>query len=293
MFGKRPDATLCDDVPAYRRIMLYLMRGANESVVNFTQEIDVTETMDFIARWNAVHPRKRISPFHLCVWAIVRTLDARPQLNRFVAGGKTWQRDGTWITYAAKKHMADEKSPLVTLKERFDPAWSFAETVDVFYKDLGEGRSDDKSYTDKELDLLLRLPGPLLWLGVKALKGLDTLGLLPRSFVDEDPMFASVFMANMGSLKMDSVYHHLYEYGNCPIFAVVGRVDDVAKVEAGKVVARKTLYLRYSYDERIADGMYAQNSMEYLRGIIEDPAAAGAAIPGEGEAAVVPLAKPE
>lgn len=291
MFGKRPDATLCQDIPAYRRMMLYLMPGSNESAVNFTQEIDVTETLAFVQRWNQAQPQRRISPFHVVVWAVVRTLDARPQLNRFAAGRKTWQRDGIWITYAAKKRMADEGSPLVTLKERFDPVWTFSETVDVFYKDLREGRSDEKSYTDRELDLLLRLPGPLLRVGVKALRGLDSLGLLPRSFVDEDPMFTSVFMANMGSLKMDSVYHHLYEYGNCPIFAVVGKVEDLAKVEAGQVVSRKVMYLRYTYDERVADGMYAQHSMEYLRGIIEDPAAAGAVISGEGEAAVLPLAK--
>ena len=106
----RTARVLCDDVPPYRRMMLYLMRGANESVVNFTQEIDVTETVDFIGRWNATLPHRRITPFHVCVWAVVRTLEARPQLNRFVSGGKTWQRDGAWITYAAKKRMADESS---------------------------------------------------------------------------------------------------------------------------------------------------------------------------------------
>jgi len=278
MFATRPDGTLVRDVPPYRRIMPYIMKGKAESTVYFTQEIDVTETLRFIERWNAADGDRRITPFHIAVWAIVRTLDARPMLNRFIAGGRTWNRDGVWITFAAKKRM-DDDAPLVTIKHRFEPTWSLSQTVDALLGDIKVGRSDEESYTDKELDILLRLPGPLLRLGVKLLRGIDAIGKLPKDFIDGDPMYSSVFMANMGSLKMDSVHHHLYEWGNCPIFAVVGRVKDVPKVEAGQVTTRTVIEMRYTYDERVADGLYAQKSMEYLRGIIEDPAAAGAELP--------------
>lgn len=36
-------------------------------------------------------------------------------------------------------------------------------------------------------------------------------------------MYASVFFANLGSLGLDAVYHHMYEWGNAPFFIVVGK----------------------------------------------------------------------
>ena len=42
--------------------------------------------------------------------------------------------------------------------------------------------------------------------------------LLPRAFVEGDPFFASAFVTNLGSVGLDSAYHHLYEYGTIPIF---------------------------------------------------------------------------
>ena len=32
-----------------------------------------------------------------------------------------------------------------------------------------------------------------------------------------------MFFANLASIGMDACYHHLYEYGNIGIFAVIGR----------------------------------------------------------------------
>ena len=48
---------------------------------------------------------------------------------------------------------------------------------------------------------------------------LDSVNLLPGSFIHPDPMYASMFIANLGSVKLESAFHHLYEYGNIPLFA--------------------------------------------------------------------------
>ena len=51
----------------------------------------------------------------------------------------------------------------------------------------------------------------------------DRFGVLPRSYIDEDPMFASAFFGNLASIGMPAGYHHLYEYGTCGVFAALGR----------------------------------------------------------------------
>jgi hypothetical protein len=255
--------------------MPYLMKGRNESAVYFDLPVDVTRTRVFIDAFNAAHPATRITLFHVVLWAVVQTLERRPRLNRFVAGSKLWERDGIWISYSAKKRLDDE-SPIVILKRRFDPAESFEAMVGALHAGLREGRSDKKSRVDKEVSAVLALPGPALRALLALSKLADSLGMLPRSMIDGDPMYASLFIANLASLKMDAGYHHLYEYGNIPIFCVIGRIADVPAVRDGRVEVRPVANLRFSYDERIEDGLYAQRSLEILRGIVEDPAAHGA-----------------
>jgi len=279
MLVTRPDAKLVRDAPAYRRMMPFLMRTRNESAVYFDLEIDLTKAFPFIADFNEHHDDLRITVFHLVLWASVQTIAARPRLNRFVCGGRIWQRNGIWVSYSAKKAFSDH-APIVVLKEQFDPAQSFEEMVRANAGLLSEGRSDHKSHVDKELGVILSLPP----IGIRALmvlaRAADAVGMLPRAFIDNDPMYASMFIANLGSLKMDAAYHHLYEYGNIAVFCVIGQTKDVLTMVDGELQSRPNVTLRFTYDERVEDGLYAQRALQRLRELVEDPAAAMAAAAG-------------
>ncbi len=93
MRRKRPDGTRVDDATPDRRIIPYLMRGRNESAVYFEQHVDLERAEAFLRDFNAAHPGLRATLLHLIVWAAVQTLAARPHLNRFIAGGRIYQRD--------------------------------------------------------------------------------------------------------------------------------------------------------------------------------------------------------
>lgn len=255
--------------------MPYLIRGRNEGAFYFDQEVDLTRTEPFIEKFNEAHPDTKITVFHVVLWAVLQTYQQRPRLNRFVAGGKLWQRKGIDVSFSAKKRF-DDDSPVFVVKRRFEPGQSLEEIVDYLYSDLKEGRSDKKSHTDKELDLFLKLPGPLLRFVVALERIADALGLLPKFYIDGDPMFCSIFIANLGSLKMDGGFHHLFEYGNCPIFCVIGQTKDAPVVRNGELAVGRVAHLRWSYDERVEDGLYAQAALEKLQAMIEDPEAAGA-----------------
>lgn len=276
---RRADGKLAKDVPPFRRIMPFLMPSRNESVVYFEQEIDLTKTMPFIEAFNAAHPDTKISVFHVFLWAAVKGLHARPRLNRFVMGSRVYVRDGIWISYSAKKSLSDD-APIVVLKRKFEPEQSFEELVDFVYRDLKVGRSDEKSHVDKELALFLKLPSPLLRLGVRFIKWLDSWNLLPYSFIKPDPMYCSMFIANLGSVRLESAYHHLYEYGNCPFFAAIGRRKQIPYVdENGQLKSRTVCSIKYSFDERVEDGLYCATGLELAKKMIEDPVANGAEAP--------------
>ena len=273
LFG-RSDGSLAPDLPAYRRIMPFIMRGKNESAAYFEQELDLTKTQAFIERWNATSPR-RISLFHVYLWATIQTIAARPRLNRFVSGSRIYQRDGIWISYSAKKAMNDD-SPVVVLKKCFEPGRPFEELVEQMHAHVNEGRSDKKSHVDKELSIILALPTFLIRMLVALQVWLDSKNLLPYSLIKNDPMYASMFIANLGSLKLEAVHHHLYEYGNIPIFACIGRSKRVVAVgDDGAVTTKLVAMVKYTYDERVEDGLYCAASLAHLQELVESVSALG------------------
>jgi hypothetical protein len=267
MFG--PHDGIRVQPPPYRRMMSFLMRGRNESAVYFEQHLDLSRTLPWIAERNA-SGAARITVFHVVLHSLAWLLHERERLNRFTVRRRTYQRRGVFLSFAAKKQMSDE-APLATVKRRFERDEPFDAMVRALTSDIADARSDKRSTIDKELGILLALPGFLLGFLIGLMKRLYGWGLAPRSLVDSDPMYASAFVANLGSLKIDAAYHHLFEHGNCPLFVTIGQVNQTPDVVDGQVVARPRVTLRYTFDERVEDGLYCAKSLQLLAQRIEDP----------------------
>ncbi|HJL19496.1 MAG TPA: 2-oxo acid dehydrogenase subunit E2 [Sandaracinaceae bacterium LLY-WYZ-13_1] len=264
MRRRRSDARRVEGLSGNRRIMPFLMRGKNESAVLFEHVVDLEHTLPWLEARDA-------HLFPLLLAALARTLHDHPRLNRYVAGRRHYQRDEVSIAFAMKPRF-DERSDMSVLREVFPADETFDALRDRLDARLAAGRKGTRSRSDREADLLTRLPVPLLDAGVRLFRALDALGLAPRSMVRPDPMHASVFVANLGSLGLDAAWHHLYEYGTCPIFATLGRIQRLPVVVDDRVEARRAVRLRYTYDERIEDGFYAARALEGLRRRLEDPA---------------------
>ena len=107
-------------------------------------------------------------------------------------------------------------------------------------------------------------------MGVAA-RGADAHNLLPAAYIESDAMFASTFVANLGSLHMGAGYHHLFEWGNCPTFVMVGQVEESVVPRNGIPTVRRVMPLRFSYDERIDDGLTARFGIEAMHRVLENP----------------------
>ncbi len=252
------------EVHPYRRMMMFLLRSRNESAVYFEQQLDLSKSLPWLeARGSKLFP--------LILHALAATLHDRERLNRFTVGRRTYQRHGVFLSFAAKKSMSDE-APLATVKRRFERGETFATLSQSLAGDVTDAKSEKKSHLDTELSILLRLPGFLLALLIGLMKRLYAWGLAPRSLVDTDPMYTSAFLANLGSIKIDAAYHHLYEHGNCPLFVTIGKITEAPVVVDGALVVRPVVTLRFSFDERVEDGLYAAKSLQLLAERVEDPA---------------------
>lgn len=241
-----------------RRIMPHVSPRRNDSVFHLAQDIAVDAALEFLEKRNRERPADRPATlFHLLLRAISQGMVLRPGINRFVKGGRLWQRDGIYLTFSAKRELVDG-APLLTIKRRFEPdRESLDEMIDGVYDRLRPARRGVESTSDKETHLLLRLPNVMTGWLVRGADVLDRFGLLPRPMIDADPLFTSMFVANLGSVGHDAGFHHLWERGTCSVFCVMGRVKPGP--DGGRMMT-----VCWTYDERIEDGLY---SFGYTNGV--------------------------
>jgi hypothetical protein len=288
VWWRRSDGDLVRDLPRTRRVMPYLMRGRNESAVYFEHDVPLRKADAFIREWNQANPGLRIDVFHLAVWALRHTIERNPTVNRFVAGGRLYGRRGIWFSYAIKAKLVTG-APLIVVKRRFDLDESFAAMVVGMQETETRYRSGGAARVDHELGLLLFFPGFIRRFLMRGVDLLDRLGMLPRSYLESDPMYASAFLANMASFGMPPVYHHLYEYGTASIFCSLGRpVPEPGSPTSGPD-RRRTMQVRWTFDERAEDGLAAWFAARRFRQVLEDPTVWGVALEAVAPDATHPI----
>lgn len=270
----RPDGAPAE-APGYRRFMPALMPTRNGSAVLLEQRVRIDEAERLVESTRGAHPDLHPTVFHVLLWALAQTLDRHPRINRFVAGGRLYQRDGVWISFTAKSELT-EAGTLLEVKHRFDPAQPFPDLVRELQEAIAGARAGTTGPVDRELELFLHLP-PLLRRGVvRAAGAANALNLLPRSFIENDPFFASAFVTNLGSVGLDGAFHHLYEYGTIPIFCAFGRIHDEVVAEDGQPVVARVATVRFTYDERVEDGLYAAHALDDFKSLLEHPTSVAA-----------------
>lgn len=263
----RSDGKLVRTHP-YRRLMHFIMPTRNESVVYYDTALPADPLLAYLER---AGPRLGADMSHCLVAAASIALAENPRVNRFVTGRRLYQRDGRWITFSMKRVARDAEAKLSAVKMPMRDGETFAELCQRVNGKITEERSGSKTAADKEFDVFNPLPRPVLSVAVPLLRSLDYYNLLPAFFIRDDAMYTSIFVANLGSIGMGAGFHHLYEWGNCPFFMMVGRVEERPVVEGGQVVVRRVLPVRFTYDERVDDGLTAGRGIESLSRVLADP----------------------
>lgn len=265
---RRPDGDLVRDEGPVRRIMPYLMRRRNESCVYHESLYRLTATRAWLKAYNQSH-QPRATTFHLVAYACAVALQERPRLNRFVSGGRLYQRREVSLAFVVKTDFSDG-GPGATVKlwarpgERF-AAWSTRLTAQV-----DEARSTVRA-VDREVALVMGLPGPLVRALVGLARGLDRWNLFPAFMIRPDPMYASLFLANLGSVGISDAYHHLYEYGTTSLFGAVSAPRQTVFAGREGPVVEPGLSVRWTFDERIDDAFSCAKSLTVVQRILEDP----------------------
>ena len=130
----------------------------------------------------------------------------------------------------------------------------------------------DHNNMDTAARVLVSLPGVLLRLTVSFLKLLDYFGWLPRFLTKLSPFHGSMFITNMGSLGMPPIYHHLYDFGNLPVFIAMGaKRTEYFTNRKGETEKRRVIDFTIVCDERICDGHYYASAFKKLKHVLTNP----------------------
>lgn len=263
----RADGVLLRAHP-YRRLLWVVTPSRNAAAVTFDTRVDATALVAYLERADAAFGAHLT---HAVVAAVLAGLAEVPRMNRFVVGQRLYQRRGEWVTFSMKRSRLDPKAKLAMVKLRGVPGESFRELVGRIDAEIGVQRSDAVTHEDREYGWFDRFPRVVLQVAVRLLRWLDARSLLPAGFVEGDGLFTSVVVANLGSLGMGPAYHHLYEWGNCPLFLTVGAIEPQPVVVDGRLEIRPVLPLRWTYDERIDDGLNARFGIDAVVAVLEHP----------------------
>ena len=211
---------------------------------------------------------------HVLLAAYVRGVAKYPQINRFISGQKVYSR-GNDIQYCMviKKEMSVD-SPDTSIKVHLTP---YDTSVDVYNKlNAAIEKVKATQELDSNLDGLIQyfnlIPSLLMKFLVWLLKFLDYFGLLPKFLLELSPFHGSLFFTSMGSLGIPPIYHHLYDFGNLPVFGAFGcKRKAVEVLEDGTIVNRKYVDVKFVLDERIVDGYYYAAFFKYFRRLMRNP----------------------
>lgn len=247
-------------------------RTNNEAVMG--EVIDLTEVDKYLAVKNAGNPDFKYTWFHVITAAIAKTMLLRPKMNWFIAGGRYYERKKIEVAFNVKRKFADEAEEAMA-KFVLDPdGGSVLEQVHTYVqKFVHKVRKEDQTVgVTNVLDAVKKFPRPLFRLMAWTLKKLEYYGHYPQALAKDDPCYSSCYITNLGSIKLNADYHHLFNWGTISFFVVISE----KKLrpfwhEDGSYDLRNTIKLGLTIDERIADGYYFAKSLRLMRHLFAHP----------------------
>lgn len=258
-------------LPPMNMVSPFIMVNRVGSSNYFSDRIEITAADEYIKRKRA-EGLKGFGMLHLFLAAYVRTVSQRPGINRFIRGQRAYARNNIEIDMTIKKELKLD-APETCIKAEYNPGDTADDIYRIFTKLVDDYKNtDDESNFDATAKVLRYIPAFFLKFVIFLFKFLDYFGLLPRALTKVSPFHGSMFITSMGSLGIPPIYHHLYDFGNLPVFVSYGKKYEENSIDSdGTVVKHKYVDFTVVTDERICDGHYYASAFKYLMGIMKNP----------------------
>ena len=245
-WGDRVDGRRIRTLHPMAQITAYFQVERNTCSNYFEESFEISQVERYIRQKR----REGLTDFgitHVLLAAYVRGVAKYPQLNRFISGQKVYSR-GQDIQYCMviKKEMSID-SPDTSIKVHltpYDTARDVYRKLNAAVESVKQTKELDSKF-DNLVHVFTFIPSVVMKFTVWFLKLLDYFGLLPKFLLELSPFHGSLFFTSMGSLGIRPIYHHLYDFGNLPVFGAFGMKRKANEVlEDGTVVQKKYIMNR-------------------------------------------------
>ena len=272
-FGDRSDGRRIRTLDPIGSLSPFLMKTRVGSSNYIADSVEISNMERYIRR-KRQEGYKNFGVMHVFLAAYVRTISQRPAINRFISGQRVYARKNIEVAMTIKKEMRRD-APETCVKMVFEP-WETAEEI-YMKMDSVIAKEKESENLDSSFDGLTKafrfIPRLLLKFVVRMLEILDYFGWLPKSLLKLSPFHGSLVITSMGSLGIPPIFHHLYDFGNVPLFWAFGakRVSYEPQRD-GTIAERRYIDYTFSTDERICDGYYYASALKYIKHLLKNPA---------------------
>ena len=241
----------------------FIFDRRTDAEVSTTIDFDLEELCKWVDKQNKSGDLEyKMTYFHAILACFGKVFFICIRLNRFIKNKILYERDKITFAFIAKDKFTDNADEKIICLE-LDPKDTGLDMTRKMAIDVFKTKSEGKNDFDDTLKIFTSLPKWLLNLVVKFVKFLDKHGWNPKALTEGDTNYSTVIFSNLGSIKSNSCYHHLNEYGTNSIVITIGTIK--------KVNGKRTVDMTFTLDERIADGFYFAKSVNMAQELANQP----------------------
>ena len=269
--GDRKDGKKLTTIHSMHFVMPLIFPNRCDNEAFISERIDLTNINKYLEKKNADNPEYKYNLFQVMVAAILKTMVLRPKMNRFIANNTMYMHNDISASFTVKKIFSDNGAEALA-QVKVNGTETIDDIHNEIFRQVSFCRSDKLDGGTESLNAVAKIPGFLAKIVGAAARFLDRHGWMPKSVTDGDPFYSSVYLSNLGSIKLGAGYHHLTNWGTCSVFCTIGEkkkrpfYDD-----EGNVTMKECVDIGLTIDERIADGYYYSRTVALLKKLLENP----------------------
>lgn len=261
----RKDARYMTELDASNKFYTYLMPKRVNAACWTQLTVECQQLINFIEEKKQNGERYTI--FHIVVAALIRTAALYPQLNRFIFGHKIYARKDYTISFAIN---LGEKT--VFRKVWLEPNNTISEVREKLENTIKNARTNPHDSLDDTMNIMMKLPGFIASFILKLYPWMVDKGIFPKKFAEDDILFSSAIVSNLGTFGIKAPFHHLYEWGNVSVFLTIGALEKIPIVLPDDTIkAVPAISFGFTVDERVCDGKTISNALTYFKNMLENP----------------------
>jgi pyruvate dehydrogenase E2 component (dihydrolipoamide acetyltransferase) len=254
-------------ITGWRRIASAMWRAPDDPQIYGTLDVDAAPALDFMERARAAG--YRVTPTHLVGRALAHALEAVPDLNIRILGGRAYPRPSIDVFFITAVGQGRDLSGVKIENMPGKPAIEVATELGRRSTAMKQGRDRDFARSKRLMDAM---PPWLLRRALRATAFLtEQLQLdIPMLALHRAP-FGSAMVTSVGMFGLQQGFAPLAWMYDVPVLLLVGEIGARAVVVDGKIVPRDILPITATIDHRYVDGWHVSRAVTAFREYMADP----------------------